>query len=117
MFIVINTEKKCLLFGRTLLSLTGKEFSLLYFLLTHPKNETIDAERVISHVWGERYRGITLTNLSQLTYLLRKKCKEKKLSVTISYSRKKGIQFSLEKKPHLIHASGKLFYLIYWLSH
>jgi two-component system copper resistance phosphate regulon response regulator CusR len=46
--------------GGNRLDLTGKEYSLLVFLLRHP-DEVLTRTRIYEHVWDERYDGLSNT--------------------------------------------------------
>ena len=52
----IDTAKREIRIGQTLIELTNKEFELLLFFLKH-KGTAFQREEILKHVWGDTYYG------------------------------------------------------------
>lgn len=51
----IDREERCVLKGETIIRLTGLEFGLLDYLVSHP-NRVCTRDDILDHVWGARFQ-------------------------------------------------------------
>lgn len=58
--IVIDNDKRCVMTGNRKCELTYKEFELLKYLIMN-KGIALSRDKIMTHVWGVEYEGVTRT--------------------------------------------------------
>lgn len=108
MIVFIDKKDRSIIFHGKCISLSKKEFLLFELLVKNRKIMQVDNETVVSYVWGNRCKGIAAHNISQLIYLVRRKMKEIKIPMTISYSKREGVYTKMNRKVVFFNCRGVL---------
>lgn len=109
MIVFINKKSRSLFCNGRSVFFSKKEFLLIELIIKHSKVGRIRSKYVISQVWDSRYRGVDISNLSQLVYLVRKKINYYNIPLNLKLSKKDGLSFTFTKKLIFFHCIDFLY--------
>lgn len=97
MVILINKKSRSLFCDGKSVFFSKKEFLLMELIISNLRKGNVQEDYAILQIWDSRYRGVSMTNLSQLVYLVRKKIIKSDIPLSLKFSKKNGILFHFDK--------------------